>query len=132
MLKRGGKTGRPVATIRGFGKRLAVGLAAGSLLVTGLGTTGTAVASPDADPAVIRDWNATAVATIVVDAGKANAEAFLWFGYVQAPGRRDHPRVRAVQVAQSWPAVGITRSCRSPGRPRCAPALLPRIAGAVG
>ena len=85
MLKRGGKTGRPVATIRGFGKRLAVGLAAGSLLVTGLGTTGTAVASPDADPAVIRDWNATAVATIVVDAGKANAEAFLWFGYVQAP-----------------------------------------------
>ena len=85
MLQRGGKTGRPVAAIRGFGKRLAVGLVAGSLLVVGLGTTGTAVASPDADPAVIRDWNATAVATIVVDAGKANAEAFLWFGYVQAP-----------------------------------------------
>jgi hypothetical protein len=35
-------------------------------------------------------------------------------------------------VAQPWPAVGITRSCRRPGRPRCAPALLPRIAGAVG
>jgi hypothetical protein len=58
---------------------------AGSLLVAGLGTTGTAAASPDADPAVIRDWNATAVATIVIDAGKANAEAFLWLGYVAAP-----------------------------------------------
>ena len=57
---------------------------AGSLLVAGLGTTGTAAASPDADPVVIRDWNATMVATIVVDAGKANAEAFMWFGFVQA------------------------------------------------
>ena len=85
MLTVGRKTGRIGAATRGIGKRLAVGLAAGSLLVAGLGTTGTAAASPDADPAVIRDWNATAVATIVVDAGKANAEAFLWFGYVQAP-----------------------------------------------
>jgi hypothetical protein len=40
--------------------------------------------SADVDPTVIRDWNATAVATIVVDAGKANAEAFMWFGFVQA------------------------------------------------
>jgi hypothetical protein len=40
--------------------------------------------SPDVDPAVITAWNETAVATIVVDAGKANAEAFLWFGFVQA------------------------------------------------
>ena len=57
---------------------------AGSLLVAGLGTSGTAAVSPDADPAVVRDWNATMVATIVVDAGKANAEAFMWFGFVQA------------------------------------------------
>jgi len=71
-------------TARGVGKRVAAGLVAGSLLVAGLATSGRAAVSRDADPAVIRDWNATAVATIVVDAGKANAEAFLWFGFVQA------------------------------------------------
>ena len=41
-----------------------------------------------ADPAVITAWNATAVSTIAGPppngAGKANAEAFLWFGFVQA------------------------------------------------
>jgi hypothetical protein len=37
-----------------------------------------------ADPAVINDWNAVAVATIVTDAGKANAEAFLWYAFEQA------------------------------------------------
>jgi hypothetical protein len=41
-----------------------------------------------ADPAVITAWNATAVGTIAGPApngaGKANAEAFLWFAYVQA------------------------------------------------
>ena len=85
MLTVGRKAGPIGAATRGIGKRLAVGLVTGSLLVAGLGTAGTAAASPDADPAVIRDWNATAVATIVGDAGKANAEAFLWLGYVQAP-----------------------------------------------
>jgi hypothetical protein len=39
---------------------------------------------PGADPSVITDWNATAVATIVTDAGKANAEAFLWYALEQA------------------------------------------------
>jgi hypothetical protein len=33
---------------------------------------------------VITDWNAAAVNTIVTDAGKNNAEAFIWFGFVQA------------------------------------------------
>ena len=41
-----------------------------------------------ADPAVIRDWDAIAVSTIAgpapSGAGKANIEAFLWFGFVQA------------------------------------------------
>ena len=41
-----------------------------------------------ADPAVITAWNATAVSTIAGPApngaGKANAEAFLWFAFVQA------------------------------------------------
>lgn len=36
------------------------------------------------DPGVITDWNATAVATIVLDGGKANAEAFIWYAYEQA------------------------------------------------
>ena len=84
MLRVGKESGRLGTAIRGGGKRLAVALLAGSLLVAGLGTTGTAAASPDVDPVVIRDWNATMVATIVVDAGKANAEAFMWFGFVQA------------------------------------------------
>ena len=37
-----------------------------------------------ADPKVISDWNAVAFDTIVVDAGKANAEAFIWFAFEQA------------------------------------------------
>ena len=41
-----------------------------------------------ADPAVVRTWNAIAQTTILAPApngaGKANAEGFLWFGYVQA------------------------------------------------
>ena len=84
MLRVGKESGRLGTAIRAGGKRLAVGFVAGSLLVVGLGTTGTATVSPDADPVVVRDWNATMVATVVVDAGKANAEAFMWFGFVQA------------------------------------------------
>ena len=84
MSRVGKESGRLGTAIRGGGKRLAVALLAGSLLVAGLGTTGTATVSPDADPVVIRDWNATMVATVAVDAGKANAEAFMWFGFVQA------------------------------------------------
>lgn len=84
MLTVGRKTAPIGAATRGVGRRLAAGLVVGSLLVAGMGTAGSAAVSPDADPAVIRDWNATAVATIVVDAGKANAEAFMWFGFVQA------------------------------------------------
>ena len=83
-MRVGKESGRFGTAIRSGGRRLAVALLAGSLLVVGLGTTGTATASPDADPVVVRDWNATMVATIVVDAGKANAEAFMWFGFVQA------------------------------------------------
>ena len=55
-----------------------------ALISTSLGGVSGAAASGDADPAVIRDWDATMVATVVVDAGKANAEAFLWYGFVQA------------------------------------------------
>jgi hypothetical protein len=55
-----------------------------ALTVPMLQPAAAAKTSADVDPAVIRDWNATAVATIAVDAGKANAEAFMWFGFVQA------------------------------------------------
>jgi hypothetical protein len=55
-----------------------------SLLGTSFTGSVNAATSTDVDPAVITDWNATAVATIVVDAGKANAEAFLWYGFTQA------------------------------------------------
>ena len=37
-----------------------------------------------ADPKVIGDWNAIAFDTIIVDAGKANAEAFIWLAFEQA------------------------------------------------
>ena len=39
---------------------------------------------PAADPKVISDWNAIAFDTIIVDAGKANAEGFMWFAFEQA------------------------------------------------
>jgi hypothetical protein len=55
-----------------------------ALISTSLSGVGGAAPSKDVDPQVIRDWNETMVATIVVDAGKANAEAFMWFGFIQA------------------------------------------------
>ncbi len=66
------------------GRRAA--LVAAALLSTGVGSI-EASASPiqaAADPKVISDWNAIAFDTIVVDAGKANAEAFMWFAFEQA------------------------------------------------
>ncbi len=54
-----------------------------------IGTVATAPAAPAAgggvaDAVVITDWNEVAVATIVTDAGKANAEAFMWYAFEQA------------------------------------------------
>jgi hypothetical protein len=55
-----------------------------------LSATGASGAEPPigADPAVITVWNEIAVSTIAGPApngaGKANAEAFLWYGFVQA------------------------------------------------
>jgi hypothetical protein len=71
--------------------RLARGIAAALVTVAALLATTLAGVAPGAvrsgsaaDPAVITDWNAVAVATIVTDAGKANAEAFLWYAFEQA------------------------------------------------
>jgi hypothetical protein len=55
-----------------------------ALISTSFSGVSGAAPSDDVDPNVIRDWNATMVATVVGDAGKANAEAFMWFGFVQA------------------------------------------------
>ena len=66
------------AHLAGLGSAAAVALAA--LPVPGAG----AADGPGADPAVITDWNATAVDTIFTDAGKAGVEAYLWLGFAQA------------------------------------------------
>ncbi len=51
--------------------------------LSGIGA-GAAPTRSAADPAVITFWNGVAVDVIVVDAGKANAEAFLWYAFTQA------------------------------------------------
>jgi hypothetical protein len=64
-------------------RRIATAVAAATLLAATLGGTASG-ARGGADPAVIRDWNATMVATIVTDAGKGNAEGIFWYSFVQA------------------------------------------------
>ena len=65
---------------------IAAGVLAAALLATTLGGigAGAAPARAAADPAVITFWNGVAADVIVVDAGKANAEAFLWYAFTQA------------------------------------------------
>ena len=69
---------------RAFGRGIAGSILVVALIATSFSGVSGAAPSDDVDPQVIRDWNATMVATIVVDAGKANAEAFMWFGFIQA------------------------------------------------
>ena len=60
-------------------------LVAGALTVSLTGTA--SAATPQATQTgaqTIAFWNGVAVNTIVVDNGKANAEAFLWYGFTQA------------------------------------------------
>jgi hypothetical protein len=71
-------------TDRAWRRGAVLAVAAVTLLGSNVTARSGAAASADVDPGVITDWNATAVATIVVDAGKANAEAFLWFGFTEA------------------------------------------------
>ncbi len=61
-------------------------LVAVALLSMSVGSSGASGASPAAaaDPGGGSDWNAVAFDTIIVAAGKANAEGFIWFGFVQA------------------------------------------------
>ena len=75
---------RRINAHRAYGRGLVGSILVATLIATSLSGVSGAAPSHDVDPQVIRDWNATMVATIVVDAGKANAEAFMWFGFVQA------------------------------------------------
>ena len=61
-------------------------LVAVALLSMSIGGVEASAAPPEAaaDPKVISDWNAIAFDTIIVDAGKANAEGFMWFAFEQA------------------------------------------------
>jgi hypothetical protein len=61
----------------------AAAVLAGLFLAATMGGTASG-ARGGADPAVIRDWNATMVATIVTDAGKGNAEGIFWYSFVQS------------------------------------------------
>jgi hypothetical protein len=74
---------------RGRSARLALSfMAAGALLVALVPAAKADSPAGAADPAVVNTWNEIAVSTITGPspngAGKANAEAFLWFGYVHA------------------------------------------------
>jgi hypothetical protein len=61
-------------------------VAAVAVLSTSVGTIQASAHPPRgaADPKVVSDWNEVAYNTIVVDAGKMNAEAFMWFAFEQA------------------------------------------------
>ena len=63
-----------------------------------------------ADPAVITAWNATAVTTIAGPApngaGKANAEAFLWFAYTQAAVYNAVNGITGEYELYEWNATG--------------------------
>ena len=75
---------RRINAHRAFGRGIAGSILVVALISTSFSGISGAAPSHDVDPQVIRDWNATMVSTIVVDAGKANAEAFMWFGFIQA------------------------------------------------
>lgn len=72
--------------VRAGRRRLATAGVIAALLGATLGGLApqTAIARPADDPVVITDWNAVAVDVIVVDAGKANAEAFMWLAFTHA------------------------------------------------
>lgn len=65
---------------------LAAVLVAVALLSTSVGSIEASGSPPQAaaDPKVVSDWNAVAFDTIIVDARKMNAEAFMWFAFEQA------------------------------------------------
>lgn len=74
-------------TVHPAGRRaVGAGLLTAALLAASLSGIGAGAAPTRsaADPAVVTFWNGVAVDVIVTDAGKANAEAFLWYAFEQA------------------------------------------------
>jgi len=67
-------------------RRRALGsvLLAAALAVTGVSGVSANGSRPAADPSVITFWNEVAFQTIVVDAGKANAQTFIYYSFAQA------------------------------------------------
>jgi hypothetical protein len=67
-------------------RRVGSALVTAALLATSLSGMPTATAATGASTGheVITFWNGVAVSVIVTDAGKANAEAFLWYAFEQA------------------------------------------------
>ena len=84
LTERGEQVSRRINAHRTYGRAIVGSILVAALISTSLSGVSGAAPSDDVDPQVIRDWNTTMVATIVGDAGKANAEAFMWFGFVQA------------------------------------------------
>src|SRR5919109_2783346 len=66
------------------GRRCAVAVIAISMLLVGTAGSPHRTQAVAADPAVVANWNATAIATIVGDAGLANVGAFLYLGFTHA------------------------------------------------
>ena len=96
----------------------AAALVAVALLSMSLGSVEASAAPRQAaaDPKVISDWNTIAFDTIVVDAGKANAEAFMWFAFEQAAVYNAvvgiTRQLRALQLEDSWASWGVTAGRR--------------------
>jgi hypothetical protein len=66
-------------------RALVTAILGAALLMASLGSVGAQASPPPAaDPAAISYWNDIAVKVITIDAGKANAEGFMWLGFTQA------------------------------------------------
>ncbi len=76
---------KPTVRRGGWCRLAAVLTLAGVLTLSVSGTASAAApATTQTGAEAVTFWNGVAVNVIVVDAGKANAEAFLWYGFTQA------------------------------------------------
>ena len=98
---------------------LAVTLAAVALLSTSVGSIEASASPPQgaADPKVVSDWNTVAFDTIVIDAGKANAEAFMWFAFEQTAVYNAVVGITRRYELYNWNRVVLARRHLRP-RPR--------------
>ena len=75
----------PIAGYAPRRRALVTAILGAALLMASLGSVGAQASPPPAaDPAAISYWNDIAVKVITIDAGKANAEGFMWLGFTQA------------------------------------------------